>query len=690
MIEDSEKRSVDSPEPGEKPLPDTSTPDEKEPTARPTGRSAPPVTSKDTSKDTPPPVKQDNASSPNQPYSSGLQHMVGTGWSAMARIVREVDEQKIQGYKEDIDSILVFVRLFRILRVYHSPRIQAGLFSAVMTAFLVESYHNLSQDPTQVMIFLMQQVASQTHSYTFNGAFLNSTAPPFPQSLPDFQPTVNAIRVNVLWFASLTLSLVSASFSILVKQWLREYLAGEYTSPQARLRIRHFRNPGLEHWKVFEIAAIIPLLLQLSLALFLIGLCFFTLDVHNSVGYTTLPLVAGWAFLFIAASFAPALSPRCPYKLTLLKAVMRTVRKYIFRAVLWAKDVSHRAVEPLTQIPDKWSYKNLAYDEEVAVLTDSNDIDILVSVDSIQSDEQLLSVMWGAVQQTQLGPAESFTFVMQILAHRMQRDITSLLSSPTYLDLRRLPKQTITAVMLMISDLLRAEINHQSPTNTQSLIEWSPWMKDCIFILLSETGGPLPPAADDTLSLLLVFQNRYRPLFNIIRTRIPDTDTLPHVLDRLRGAFMQQNSSMLYGLYSIFEHYFCTNHATDVSMHRRLSDLVKDHPEITHIHIRPLVEITVSSLLGQMRVEMYWHPWLIERIMHVLEMPSHPSYRSTVVKLIQSMLLLYGAVPLCCRFPMGLNWRKEYRGYAQELFIEAVVDVSVSGMPPGARYCSLY
>lgn len=28
----------------------------------------------------------------------------------MARIVREIDEQKIQNYKDDIDTILVFVR----------------------------------------------------------------------------------------------------------------------------------------------------------------------------------------------------------------------------------------------------------------------------------------------------------------------------------------------------------------------------------------------------------------------------------------------------------------------------------------------------------------------------------------------------------------------------------------------------
>lgn len=76
-----------------------------------------------------------------------------------------------------------------------------------------------------------------------------------------FMPTLAAKRVNILWFASLTLSLISALFDILVKQWLCEYLAGDQVSPQARLRIRHFRQPGLEHWHVFGIAAFLPLVL---------------------------------------------------------------------------------------------------------------------------------------------------------------------------------------------------------------------------------------------------------------------------------------------------------------------------------------------------------------------------------------------------------------------------------------------
>jgi hypothetical protein len=45
---------------------------------------------------------------PNQP----------TGWAAMAERMRAYDEDKIKDVKEDIDSLFIFVRLFRMpLRV---------------------------------------------------------------------------------------------------------------------------------------------------------------------------------------------------------------------------------------------------------------------------------------------------------------------------------------------------------------------------------------------------------------------------------------------------------------------------------------------------------------------------------------------------------------------------------------------
>ncbi|KAF7793653.1 hypothetical protein EIP86_004768 [Pleurotus ostreatoroseus] len=228
-------------------------------------------------------------------------------WKEIERTVRTVDEEKVKDCTADVDALLVF----------------AGLYSAVLTAFLIDSYKTLQYDPTQDYL---RQIAAQTSGYTLTNSHMNATLSFQP---PTFQAADSAIRVNVCWFASLLLSLSSASFGILVKQWLREFLAIPYISPQERIRIRDARVQGLEIWNLFEIASLLPVLLQISLALFFVGLCFFTAAVHPSVGTTTLLLVCCWAFFFCLSVIAPLVSPRCPYKMTALKAASRHVRPYI-------------------------------------------------------------------------------------------------------------------------------------------------------------------------------------------------------------------------------------------------------------------------------------------------------------------------------------------------------------------------
>jgi hypothetical protein len=547
-----------------------------------------------------------------------------------------------------------------------------------MTAFLVESYQNLRQDPTDVMIHLMQQFTTQTQSYVINGPFLNSTARPSPQ-LPTFTPSVNAIRINVLWFASFTLSLASASFAILVKQWLREYLAGDYTSPQARLRIRHFRNPGLAHWYVFEIAAVIPLLLQLSLALFLVGLCFFTFEVHKTVGYTTIPLVAGWAFLFIASSFAPIFSPRCPYKTTLLKSIMKVARKQLFRIIEWmsrALEYAHDVSESLTA---NWSYKNLGYDEENAAMTNDNDMDILITVDAIQADNQLVDVMWDALQQSQPKPADSVAFVQKIISHRTQPNITSGPPS-SFLDLTILPEQTVTSIMLTFTKMLKEEIHRQAPVDIMKVIEWSDWMTDCVYILFSKINMPTPTFVNEVFTLFLTDRDRYKTFFKIIRSKFPNAETAEHVLKRLEGAIiLMPRKDIPSILLTITQEHFVNTNVVGSPEPQKLIDLIREHPEIPSGHIRRLVDITILAATDGVK-EATWPTHLREMFEFIIELFSYASWREAVIKLVQTTLIERKNVSTYCHWPMGLNnhsWR--LRAKAQDLFIDAILTANESG-----------
>ncbi len=106
----------------------------------------------------------------------------------MAKTIREVDEDKVKDYKEDIDTLLVFVR--RHLVVYPVSHLteflpQTGLFSAIVTAFVIVSFPMLSPDKQDIATQHLAQISAQTSSYTIAANAINSTVSrPLPSHLP--------------------------------------------------------------------------------------------------------------------------------------------------------------------------------------------------------------------------------------------------------------------------------------------------------------------------------------------------------------------------------------------------------------------------------------------------------------------------------------------------------------------------
>ncbi|KAJ3555805.1 hypothetical protein NM688_g2370 [Phlebia brevispora] len=352
-------------------------------------------------------------------------------WATIDQTVRDIDKGKVKDCTDDIDALLVF----------------AGLYSAILTAFLIESYKALQEDPQHTMVQLLQQMTTQ--SYEFNGRFLNSTSP--ASSSDPFQAPTWAIRVNVCWFSSLFLSLSTASYGILVKQWLREYLSTDRTSHQERIRIRHFRHQGVEEWRLYDIAAVLPLILQISLALFFVGLCFFTAAVHPSIRTTSVVLVSAWAAFIVFAILAPLLSARCPFKTPLLKTVFSRLRPRLlgimpflmrYMASLWSdsnEGSTESASIPL-QVPLKSPYSrdsaDIAFLQDLSrryVLTenasvreekdirnsDLSDLIIFRNVDTIFLDDDLLAMMREALRRKSPSCYEVFRFVVSIVQGRL-------------------------------------------------------------------------------------------------------------------------------------------------------------------------------------------------------------------------------------------------------------------------------
>lgn len=197
---------------------------------------------------------------------------------------------------------------------------KTGLFSAVVGAFTIESYAMLQEDPTQTSAQLLAQISAQLSSFSVNSGFINSSAPAVP--VAPFQAPGLAVRINIFWFLSLAISLVAALFAIVVQQWLREYPLNHVRSAMDGVKLRQFRYGALYRWGVPMLIGLLPVLLQISLVLFLVGLLNLIYTLNRTV-FLSLVIISGIPLLILIITPAMhVLSTSCPYKSSLAKVAV--------------------------------------------------------------------------------------------------------------------------------------------------------------------------------------------------------------------------------------------------------------------------------------------------------------------------------------------------------------------------------
>ncbi|KAF5327857.1 hypothetical protein D9619_004773 [Psilocybe cf. subviscida] len=230
----------------------------------------------------------------------------GDPWEACYEKMRGYDDDVCDGWRSEIDNLLIF----------------AGLFSSVVTAFLIESYTLLSQDPNDVNAWYLQQILIQIHNAnTQSTAALNAPIP----SPPTFSPSSRDVRINVFWFMSLSLSVAVVIIGILCTQWIREYERETSLDPQDAIALRHIRHEGLISWKVPNILRALPVMLHCSLILFFVGLVDLLWSLNHVVALFV-SVISGLVFVvLVATTILPALQlytvrdryllvPQCAYK----------------------------------------------------------------------------------------------------------------------------------------------------------------------------------------------------------------------------------------------------------------------------------------------------------------------------------------------------------------------------------------
>lgn len=174
----------------------------------------------------------------------------------------------------------------------------------------------LQPDSGQTSVNLLLQLSIQ---------FANSSQP--PASLPDFQVPTSAIWINSLWLFSLILSLTSALFGMITKQWLREYMEWSTTSwlPQRFIVLRQKRFEAFNEWRVPAIIAAIPALLEVALVLFFAGLIIFLWTFNVVVACVSIAVITVSTAPAVLATILPVFYRQCPYKSPTGWACLRVV-----------------------------------------------------------------------------------------------------------------------------------------------------------------------------------------------------------------------------------------------------------------------------------------------------------------------------------------------------------------------------
>jgi len=220
---------------------------------------------------------------------------------------------------------------------------KAGLFSAVVTSFVVESSKDLHSDPNTLLL---------SHIATLIAKGANGTTANIPPEI-QLSPSPSSSRINALWFASLVLSLTTVLVGIVSLQWIREHQRYSGLSLQDKFSIFCMRQEALEAWYVPHIFAGLPLLFQGAVALYLTGLIdhllgfgpgvaipgiiFISLSLFFLTATTVLPTLQGLVILPIYLERTSNLPSPCPYKSPQSQAFRRftTTFQRSFLATSW-------------------------------------------------------------------------------------------------------------------------------------------------------------------------------------------------------------------------------------------------------------------------------------------------------------------------------------------------------------------
>ena len=223
------------------------------------------------------------------------------------REATEYDTDYVKKYDEDLNTTLIFVRRSLCSRRLSYLVSQAGLFSAVSAAFVIDIHSKLQPDPNDQSVALLRAIL-----LTLNQSAIPGETPVVTPVQGD--PPSEIVTVTSLMYASLLISLLAAFVAMLGKQWLNRYLRNSGGSMIERCGDRQRKCDGLKEWPLHLFVESLPVMLQVSLLLLACGLCRNMWSINASVAYTLIILTGLGVLFYVGIVVAGVSSYACPFQ----------------------------------------------------------------------------------------------------------------------------------------------------------------------------------------------------------------------------------------------------------------------------------------------------------------------------------------------------------------------------------------
>ncbi|KIK52823.1 hypothetical protein GYMLUDRAFT_265244 [Collybiopsis luxurians FD-317 M1] len=371
-------------------------------------------------------------------------------WNVYISEAERYDRALLEGWRSDMDGMLLF----------------SALYSASLTAFIIESYKNLQADPQDVTVALLTRISEQLS----NG---------IPAATPSsFQPPLSSLICNMLWFVSLALALSCSLLATFVQQWTRDFIhkTTMRPSPVLSARVLAFSYFGLRRFGMHTFVDVIPILLHVSLFFFFAGLIGFLQPVNAPLMYLMICVLFIFALIYAGLTLTPLIYFDAPYRTPLsdmlwnLGAVMRNL---LLQRPVFPID------KTLTEAMIQKSQENPG---------DRDHLCMEYTIKSLDSDTELLMLL-EAIPEAICGPSGARLTNWSLITSLMQSHI------PEHNIIHRISNYIVTA------DSFTSFSNHNDRLIIVMKALWS------LAFLLVQNPTATPPPLQDQIRIFWFDQN---------------------------------------------------------------------------------------------------------------------------------------------------------------------------------------